>query len=152
VKRFPVLNFGATRSCVAVHDLDSRGTADLVILAGEPYGPCRAVCMAGEDGAEVWSTDAIGMMNCQVHPIGDVTGDQVRDLVVVRRLATPTVDDPPVIVLDGSTGVIVGSWCPDAVHARFGEESLATVDPAGVSWCLAGNTLDTLWLLRIDCP
>jgi hypothetical protein len=129
-------------------DLDARGVTDLLVNFDEDPANSRLLCVAGEDGAVLWSA-AAPTSRPIAHHVGDVDRDGVLDVLVSQSVRDEYMTHSPVVIRSGRTGEVLWDVRDAALVKSFLSHHVATrVDSEG-AWCLVGDESWRMSLLRI---
>jgi len=141
------LSSGRLLVCDIAPDVDSRGVTDLLASFELSESRYELVCVAGEDGAVLWSMPSSGWTQDACH-VGDVDRDGAVDVMLAQTNEGKSQECSPVLLRSGLTGEVLwdgrGSGMERGLRA-----SLATrVDSQG-AWCVIGDGTGSTTLLRI---
>jgi len=129
-------------------DLDARGVTDLLVNFDDEPANSQLLCIAGEDGAMLWSAGAPTSRPI-AHHIGDVDRDGVLDVLVGQSAGDQYMTHSPVVIRSGRTGEVLWDARDAALVKSLVSHHVATrVDSEG-AWCLVGDESWRVSLLRI---
>jgi hypothetical protein len=129
-------------------DLDARGVTDLLLNFDEDPANSRLLCVAGEDGAVLWSA-AAPTSRPIAHHVGDVDRDGVLDVLVSQSVRDEYMTHSPVVIRSGRTGEVLWDARDAALVKSFLSHHVATRVDSDGAWCLVGDESWRVSLLRI---
>ena len=129
-------------------DLDARGVTDLLVNFADEPANSRLLCIAGEDGAVLWSA-AAPTSRPIAHHIGDVDRDGVLDVLVGQSVGDGYMTHSPVVIRSGRTGEVLWDVRDTALVKSFFSHHVATRVDSDGAWCLVGDESWRVSLLRI---
>jgi len=129
-------------------DLDARGVTDLLVNFDDEPANSRLLCIAGEDGAMLWSA-AAPTSRPIAHHIGDVDRDGVLDVLVGQSVGDQYMTHSPVVIRSGRTGEVLWDARDAALVKSFLSHHVATRVDSDGAWCLVGDESWRVSLLRI---